>query len=49
MAPRVHRPTGKSGRWPLRVAGCCIALPGDCCAGDLIEVLQTLQVALSPS
>lgn len=47
-AARVHQPAGKGARWP-RAWPAAVALPGDCCAGDLIEVLEALQVTLPPS
>ncbi len=40
---RVHKPKEKSARWP-RAWPASMNLPDDCCPGDLVEVLETLQV-----
>ena len=39
---QVHKPKDKSARWP-RSWPATIHLPDDCCPGDLVEVLETLQ------
>lgn len=39
---RVHKPKDKSARWP-RAWPASMELPEDCCSGDLVEVLETLQ------
>lgn len=39
---RVHKPKVKSARWP-RAWPASMDLPDDCCPGDLVEVLETLQ------
>lgn len=40
---RVHKPKNKSARW-ARAWPAAVQLPGDCCAGDLVEVLEALHV-----
>ena len=40
---RVHKPKEKSARW-ARAWPASVQLPEDCCAGDLVEVLEALQV-----
>ena len=39
---RVHKPKEKSARWP-RAWPAFMDLPDDCCPGDLVEVLETIQ------
>ena len=39
---RVRKPKDKSARWP-RAWPASVQLPDNCCAGDLVEVLETLQ------
>ena len=46
---RVHKPKDKSARWP-RAWPASRELPDDCCSGDLVEVLETLQACpLTPT
>ena len=42
---RVHKPKEKSSRW-ARTWPASVQLPDDCCTGDLVEVLEALQVGL---
>ena len=42
---RVHKPKEKSARW-ARTWPASVQLPDDCCAGNLVEVLEALQVSL---
>ncbi len=39
---RVHKAKDKSARWP-RAWPASVQLSDDCCAGDLVEVLESLQ------
>lgn len=42
---RVHKPKELSAKW-ARTWPASVQLPEDCCAGDLVEVLEALQVSL---
>lgn len=46
---RVRKPKDKSTRWP-RAWPASVQLPDECCGGDLVEVLETLQAChLTPT